>query len=534
MAAVTALSASRSIALLSVVIALLALASGIQTLPALGTSPGGVTERVSVDSQGGEADDASFEASISGDGRYVAFASVATNLVEGDTNGLTDVFRRDVISGETLRISENSLAAGGDAQSFSPDISDDGQAVVFVSRAINLLASGPASVALHSKVFLWLLEGDEVNLRDVIVGSEGDPANGDSSCPETAESDDGRYFAFYSLADNLAENAGPGIYVTNWDTGETWFLDAVPDSCGLAFSADGGRLAWAEDGKVFEWDLETNDVTAVPGPPGGAGGRSPHAGPAGVVPDGDSSDPSISGDGRYVAFRSFATNLVPGDTNGRSDIFVYDLATTETTRVSLNSEGVQGNGTSRDPSISGGGRFVSFSSSSSNLVPGDTNGFHDIFVHDRQTGETVRVSVNPDGVGGDAHTFESAISANGRVVAFQSPAANLVPGDTNGKTDVFIHTLPPPPLPEGLEQGDIDCQNGVNAVDSLTLLRNSAGLGVTQAEGCPEIGSEVASLFGDVDCDDDVDAVDALKILRSVAAFSVSQNEPCTDIGDPF
>ena len=140
-----------------------------------------------------------------------------------------------------------------------------------------------------------------------------------------------------------------------------------------------------------------------------------------------------------MAFRSGASNLVPGDTNGTSDVFVRDRQTGETTRVSLDSAGSQGNGTSWTPSISADGRFVAFHSLASNLVPGDTNGWDDVFVHDRQTGETTRVSVDSSGVQGDGDSRFAFISADGRFVAYHSNASNLVPGDTNGSLDVFAH-----------------------------------------------------------------------------------------------
>jgi len=162
---------------------------------------------------------------------------------------------------------------------------------------------------------------------------------------------------------------------------------------------------------------------------------------------GDSGDSALSPDGRFVAFESLASNLVPGDTNGVSDIFVHDRQTGETTRVSVSTGGVQGNGPSHgEMAISADGRVVAFTSEATNLVPGDTNGIEDIFVHDRQTGVTERVSVATGGgqalwngqpnIGGSENV---TISADGRFVAFESFTNNLVPGDTNGVTDVFVH-----------------------------------------------------------------------------------------------
>jgi len=159
---------------------------------------------------------------------------------------------------------------------------------------------------------------------------------------------------------------------------------------------------------------------------------------AGTQGNDSSLAPSISADGRYVVFESDASNLVPGDTNGRYDIFLRDRQTGTTTRLNVSSTGTQGNGVSGRPSISADGRYVAFNSDASNLVPGDTNGRNDIFLRDRQTGTTTRLSVSSTGVQGDGHSYDPFISADGRYVAFNSHATTLVPGDTNGKQDIFL------------------------------------------------------------------------------------------------
>ncbi|MBA2355242.1 MAG: PD40 domain-containing protein, partial [Acidobacteria bacterium] len=153
-----------------------------------------------------------------------------------------------------------------------------------------------------------------------------------------------------------------------------------------------------------------------------------------------SDDPALSADGRVVAFWSRASNLVAGDTNATADVFVHDLNTRLTTRVSVSSAGVQGNGDSTLPSLSADGRFVTFVSNASNLVSSDTNSAVDVFVHDRTTAQTTRISVSSGGgqTAGAARDT-AAISGDGRFVAFWSDAADLVAGDTNGVSDVFLH-----------------------------------------------------------------------------------------------
>ena len=148
--------------------------------------------------------------------------------------------------------------------------------------------------------------------------------------------------------------------------------------------------------------------------------------------------PAISADGRYVAFDSWATTLVPGDTNVRPDVFVRDRVLGTTTRVSVDSDGTEGNGYSTNPALSPDGRYVGFSSTASNLVVGDTNLWSDVFVHDRMTGTTERVSLAADGSEGDQPSFSPSFSADAQLVAFWSTANNLVPGDGGDTTDVFI------------------------------------------------------------------------------------------------
>jgi Tol biopolymer transport system component len=288
----------------------------------------GNTTRVSVASDGTQANGGSFTPSISANGRYVAFASIAVNLVSGDTNGVQDIFVHDRQTGATTLV----------------------------------------SVAID--------------------GSEG---NGDSE--EVSISADGRYVAFRSWASNLVSgdtNNLPDIFVRDRQTGQTT------------------RVSVASDG------TQANNF---------------------------SFEPSISADGRYVAFMSWANNLVSGDTNGDWDIFVHDRQTGATIRVSVATGGGQAAGRSQRPSISADGRYVAFASSASNLVSGDTNNHPDIFVHDRQTGVTMRVSVASDGTQTYVFSFDPSISADGRYVAFGSEADNLVSGDTNGRYDIFVREM---------------------------------------------------------------------------------------------
>ena len=160
---------------------------------------------------------------------------------------------------------------------------------------------------------------------------------------------------------------------------------------------------------------------------------------SGAQADNGSYYPAISSDGRFIAFMSDATNLVSGDTNGFTDIFLRDRQTGITTRVSISSSGTQADNISDSyVSISGDGRFIAFNSDATNLVNGDTNGVADVFVHDSQTGITERISLDTNKVQANAGSFNPSISADGRFVAFSSGATNLVSGDTNGNSDIFV------------------------------------------------------------------------------------------------
>ncbi|HIP40197.1 MAG TPA: hypothetical protein EYG88_12590 [Desulfocapsa sulfexigens] len=147
----------------------------------------------------------------------------------------------------------------------------------------------------------------------------------------------------------------------------------------------------------------------------------------------------ISADGRFVGFESKASNIAPNDTNGQYDIFIHDLSTHVTERVSMASDGTQGNKWSLRAAIASDGRFITFRSEANNLVDGDTNNAYDIFLHDRNTGITKRVSVASDNTERNLPSRNPAISSNGEFIVFHSSATNLVYNDTNDATDAFVH-----------------------------------------------------------------------------------------------
>jgi Tol biopolymer transport system component len=286
----------------------------------------GRTERVSVTSRGKQADGSSAGPAVSDDGRFVAFDSAAANLVPGDTNGRTDVFVRDRLTGATSRVSVAADGTQADNVSFGAALSADGRLVAFVSDASNLVAQPASGRQVYVK--------DRVTggIERVSVSSAGEPAQGFTTPP--AISGDGRVVAFAAGASNLVPDDTNGlldVFAHDRVTGATERVSV--DSAG----------AQAADGSSFLADLD--------------------------------------GDGSVVAFASEASNLVAGDTNGVRDAFVHDRVTGATERVSVDSAGGQANAASTDPDISADGSTTAFFSAATNLVAVDTNGFPDVFVH---------------------------------------------------------------------------------------------------------------------------------------------------------
>jgi Tol biopolymer transport system component len=320
---------------------------------------------------------------ISSDSRYVAFESAATNLVPGGTNGYTHIFVRDRQTGTTYLVSKSSAGVEGAGDSRAPCISGDGRYVTFQSVATDLV---PGDINGVSDIFVRDRNTGTTTL--VSKSSAGVISNGNSFSPFISA--DGRYVAFQSDGTSLVSgdiNGQPDIFVRDRQTGTTTLVSKSS---------------------------------------------------AGVQADVFSYGPSLSADGRYVVFFSGATNLVPGDTNNVYDVFVRDRQTGTTYRVSLSSAGAQGASDSSYPSISPDGRYVAFESLSSTLVTGDTNAKSDIFVRDRNTGTTTLVSKSSAGLQGNDDSGGSSISSGGRYVTFGSDATNLVVVDTNGIADTFV------------------------------------------------------------------------------------------------
>jgi Tol biopolymer transport system component len=315
-------------------------------------------------------------------GAFLTFSSTAANLLAGDSNRAEDCFYRDLATGALELLSVSTAGAWGNAESLKPVPSVDGTIVTFQSRASNIVAGDR-----NGRLDVFVRDRVAATTRRVSLSSAGAEANGDSTYPQV--SPDGRYVVFASVASNLAASDPNGV------------------------------------SDIFRHDLRTGATEHV------------SVGLNGKPANGKSLYPAISGDGRYVAFQSAASNLVAGDTTGHADIFVRDMVTGVTERVSVSSTNVPGNRNSTYPDLSDDGRFVIFISTARNLDSGDTNGFNDLFVHDRLDRTTKRLTRGMANTQINGGTISPEMSGNGQVIVFGSDASNLVPGDTNRVADVF-------------------------------------------------------------------------------------------------
>ncbi|MEQ8762757.1 MAG: hypothetical protein RL885_02440, partial [Planctomycetota bacterium] len=356
-----------------------------------------VLRRVSVANRQVQAQDGRYDPVVSANGRVIAFESDAINLVPGDTNDVRDIFARILDTALTVRVSVGAGGAQANGESRNASVDALGRFIAFESDATNLVPGDDNDVTDIFLVDLLLNTIERVSL-----GNDGGQSDGVSRQP--CVSGNGRFVAFSSEASNLVEgdlNGRADIFVRDLLLDKTVRVN---------LSGDGAEAAL-----------------------------------------GDSYRPSLSSSGRYVAFHSDATNLVLDDTNGVSDIFVHDRDVDEnsvfdegngpTVRVSVHTDGTAGTLDSANASISGNGSRIAFESRAPNLVDGDQNGESDVFIHDRTSGETTRVSVATGGAEADFASFSASLSRDGLVVGFESLASNLALGVPFGQRAVYLHTI---------------------------------------------------------------------------------------------
>jgi VCBS repeat-containing protein len=565
---------------------------------------------------------------LSSNGRYVVYASFSDNIVDGDANKSADVFVRDTLTGTTTLVSQNTASEQGNADSLSASISVDGRYVVFQSDANNLVAGDTNNAA---DIFVRDLQTGTTTL--VSAGIGGAPADGDSLNPSISA--DGRYVTFQSFADNLTsgdQNGKEDVFVRDLQTGSTTLVStgddgvANGDSFRPTISANGQTIAFESnatnltpDGStgLFEYNLANQTTTKIASSSLGSSGSAmltvsalsqispllefavstnpserlasdilyvnPDTHNTSIIPsfqtaqyavsshhismviDNDneqpvllldltsyaqdqfvgqlttidpttqtsqmrsvvatlSSDqtnslgaaaPALSADGRYVAFASSSDSLVSGDTNHASDVFLFDATTGTTTLVSQGAFG-QGNQGSSSPAISDDGRYVVFESSADNLVLGDTNGVSDIFVRDIVTGTTALISKSAQGQA-DLGSFTPSISPDGKTISFLSDATNLVSNDSNGTRDVFVVDNP---LYIAPNSPPVITSNGGEPLAAISISENTVTVTTIEASD-PDAGQTITfSIVGGDDADlFDIDGSSGALSFKSAPNF---------------
>ncbi|MCL4267248.1 MAG: PD40 domain-containing protein [Anaerolineae bacterium] len=475
------------------------------TVQATPTRGGSAIVRASVGVDMTQANDDSKYAAISGNGRYVTFNSIATNLVPNDTNGKQDVFVYDRQTGQTARVSVATDGTQGNGDSGEaaapPAISEDGRYVAFYSRATNLMDDFPIGpgIYLHDRdpdengVF------DEPGMIQTIRIFQSFIVITTSNVMNVALSGNGRYIALRTQFQILSEDTDHDfdVYVHDRDADGNGIFDEMDGtekrlvsiasdgtigndesgSVNIALSADGRFVAFdSKATNLVAGDTNNNDDIFLHDRDVDENGIFDEAGAVltirvSVASDGaqaneDSSQTAVSDDGRFITFSSLASNL--GNQTqpefclspGCRDIFVRDRDTDEdgvfdepgqvaTLLVSLNASSVQGQGHSHFPDISADGRYIAYYSSANNLVADDTNNVDDIFMYDTENGQTERISLTHLSSQSNSGTFLPSLSDDGNFISFFATASNLVDGDTNGKRDVFVvdrtAIVPPPP-----------------------------------------------------------------------------------------
>lgn len=382
--------------------------------------------------------------SLTQDGRYVAFYSSASNLVQGDTNDKDDVFVRDTIDNTIERVSIATDGTQGNSTSKNPSISSDGRYVVFQSFADNL-----TSYDTNNKYDIFL---HDRKLRTTICVSK--KRNGSESFDNSENptiSADGNFVLFksYEALDDADTNGKEDIYVHNLTNGVTELVSIASDggigdgaSTAASISGAGRYITFASlatnfspitstvnRSNIFIRDRQNGVTTLI----------SPDY--TGSEASGNSLVPSISENAKFVVFQSTATDLLSvSDTNNKTDIFLYNRLTDSMKRVTNATDGSQSNEDSLltyGLSINEDGRYLVFRSGASNLVDNDTNGVYDAFLYDRKNEFTIRLSMNDNDEEGNDRSYAPSISPDGSVTSYRSSSKNLVLGDNNNKGDIF-------------------------------------------------------------------------------------------------
>ncbi len=411
-------------------------------------------ERISVGTNNLEANDESYHPYASADGRYIGFISFASNLAP-ETDGVTkclqnfictDVFFRDRVANVTTRLSTSLSGYQGSNTSHPPIVTEDGSKVLFNSLADNLIPddTNDDDDFFGSDGFLW----QSGELVRVTTKANGAQIKGNSYAHITG---DGKVIYFLSNGQDIV----PGVIV---DANELYRRDVASGAIThVPMSYDGTPINGAHIGVqtdrsgryIVFTSLATNII------PDDINGKEDiylhdiltgetklvsHT-PTGQVGNDHSAAPSIAPDGSFIAFRSSASDLVPNDNNGASDIFLYNIATEELERVNVSVNGEEANGESKDAATCEGGTFVSFTSEATNLAPNSQNGQRHVYIKHMATGVVDVVSQTHTGELSNGRSYKSYFTPYCDSIMYANEGDNLIPNDTNGVRDLFMRDI---------------------------------------------------------------------------------------------
>ena len=426
--------------------------------------------------------------SVDTGGRYIAFASVSTSLVPNDTNTFRGVFVHDLLNGTNLLVSADTNGlANATSMSTDPSISGDGRYVAFTSYASNLVAGYPKPSGAGGSPDVFVRDLQTGITRLVSVSADGTGAGNSNSCSPVISAD-GRYVLFHSWANNLttAGISGENLSLRDLQSGTTYTLDYYGynssffgPSIASAMTPDGHFVAFCGwngnngNNYLYFWDSQAAAIIFT---------NLGYATSLAISPDGNrivytgsyyyytglyaidraantnwqiassllrfSAGLQFSGDSRFLVYSTTSAQAAL-DTNGVADVYLYDFVTRSNFLVSQSNPPGAASGPSDSPVISNDGRFVAYRSTATNLVAGATNGLPNVFLYDRQTGTTTLLSANASGMAGNNRSFAPQFSGDGETVVFQSWASDLIAQDFNQANDLFtvkIATSNPTPV----------------------------------------------------------------------------------------
>lgn len=426
------------------VIAAMLASSSVALAVAPGFAPG-TTTRVSVASDGTPANATTGSQVISGDGRYVVFASGATGLVTLSTGGRQQVYRRDRVNGVTELVSLSRTGVATIGQAFAPTVSADGRFVAFLSSGNDLVANdtnGAPDVFVRDMTSGTTVAAS-TDANGAFVSGGGSLANFPGA---RAISDDGRYVVFTSTSTALVPDTNNGVaqvYVKDLSTGAV--VRASVDATGAAANAASLHATISGDGNVVAFESTSTNLSPLQTSPTlevyvrdlAAGTTSlGSVSESGAAADQSATVPGLSHDGRYLVFET-PSRLTSADTDFAYDVYLRDLTAGTTTLASPGS----GTGDSRAPSVSADGSYVAFYSADSTLVSGDVNNVSDVYLWSRLTGQLTLVSLDGSGAQANAGSSFPSVSANAGSVLFSSTASNLVSSPLTSTQQLYVRDL---------------------------------------------------------------------------------------------